>query len=152
HSTVAFTEFSANKIGVMQDVLDPNHAFVQALYQDALGRLAMPAELDFWVSVFVQSGSSAVVNGIEHSPEGRTHLVKGWYRQYLGRTAQNGEEQGFVGLLVNGTAEEQVLSIILGSAEYFNHAPLVPGVGGGPASGQTFVKALFLQLLNRPAA
>jgi hypothetical protein len=42
-------------------------------------------------------------------------------------------------------------AIFLGTPEYFNHAPLVPGVGGGPATDQTFVKALYLQLLQRPA-
>jgi hypothetical protein len=151
HSTLAFTEPDGNKIGVVHDMLDANHAFVQALYHDALGRSANSAELDFWVSALVQSGSAAVVNGIEHSPEGRTHLVRGWYLQFLGRAALNGEEQGFVQLLVNGSTEEQVLSFILGSSEYFNHAPLVPGVGGGSATNQTFVKALYLQLLNRPA-
>jgi virginiamycin B lyase len=152
HSTLAFAEANVGKIGVVHDVVDANHSFVQALYRDALGRTAAPGELDSWVSLLVQSGTSAVVNGVEHSLEGRTHLVKGWYLQYLGRPALNGEEQSFVQLLASGATEEQVQSIILGSTEYFNHAPQVPGVGGGPATGQTFVQALYLQLLGRPAS
>jgi virginiamycin B lyase len=151
HSSVAFTEVARDKIGVVRDVLDSTHAFVQGLYHDALGRTAMPAELNFWGSVLVQSGSAAVVNGIERSPEGRTHLVKGWYLQYLGRPAENGEEQGFVQALNGGATEEDVISVILGSPEYFRHAPLLAMMGGGPSNDQTYIKALYLQLLNRPA-
>ena len=47
--------------------------------------------------------------------------------------------------------EEQTLSLLLASQEYFNRAPSVPGAGR-PASNQTFVKALFRQLLNRSAS
>jgi hypothetical protein len=50
--------------------------------------------------------------------------------------------------MVNGLRPEQVLSLILGSQEYFNHAASVPGVGGAP-SNATFVTALYAQILNR---
>ncbi len=41
---------------------------------------------------------------------------------YLGRAAQGGEELFWVGELLQGATEEQVLSQILGSAEFFNRA------------------------------
>ena len=51
----------------------------------------------------------------------------------------------------SGRTEEQTLSIILGSSEYFNRvAPLVVG-GGATASAQTFVRALYIDLLKRQA-
>ena len=64
----------------------------------------------------------------------------------------NGEEQGFVQALAGGATEEDVISVILGSPEYFRHAPLLPTVGGGPSTDQTYIKALYFQLLNRPAS
>jgi streptogramin lyase len=135
HSTLAFTEF--DRIGVVRGVLDANHSFIQSLYRNALGRAGSMAELDGWVSVLVRAGSGPVVNGIERSPEARTRLVKSWYVTFLGRAAQGGEEQ--------------VLSAILGSGEYFNRAPQVPGVGGGNPSNEKFIQALYSQLLNRSA-
>ena len=53
--------------------------------------------------------------------------------------------------MAHGTRPEQVLSSILGSQEYFNHAPFIPGVGGAP-SDATFVTALYVQVLNRVPA
>jgi hypothetical protein len=129
--------------------LDANHAFVQSLYQGVLGRPGSALELDGWVSVLLQGGNALVASSIEHSIEGRTHRVREFYQTLLGRTAQNGEEQGFVQELADGATEEQVEAGILGSQEFFGHAPQVPGVGGGPTTDRTFVKALYELLLNR---
>jgi hypothetical protein len=134
---------------VSNTALDANHAFVQHLYEDVLGRDGSSLELDGWVGVLLQNGNGVVVAGVEHSFEGRTHLVKGLYQNLLGRTAQNGEEQIFVQELIAGATEEQVEANILGSTEFFNHAPQVPGVGSGPASDRTFVQAVFQLLLHR---
>jgi streptogramin lyase len=151
HATLAFAEFLVDKIGVVEHLLDDNHTFVQSLYQDALGRVATTNELDPWVNLLVQAGRASVVDGIEQSPEARTHLLKGWYLHFLGRPALNGEEQGFVQLLLHGSSESQVLNQILGSPEYFNHAPVAASVGG-PPTNQTFVEALYSQLLQRTAS
>jgi subtilisin-like proprotein convertase family protein len=130
--------------------LTANERYVQVLYLNALGRPGSRAELDFWAARFGSEpqapAQSAVAAGVEHSAEGRAHLVGSWYANYLGRPAQGGEAQGWVNLLLAGSPEEAVLSDILGSQEFFNHAQtLAPG----SSANERFVQALYLLLLNR---
>ena len=82
-------------------------------------------------------------------PEARTHLVKSWYQRYLGQEAGNGEEQGWVGLLLAGETEEQVQAGILGSSEFQSRAQTLISSG---SSDQRYVWALYLVLLNRTAS
>src|SRR5262249_42287577 len=68
-----------------------------------------------------------------------------WYQTFLGRQAQNGEEQVWVNLLQTQT-EEQVLSQILGSAEFATRAQTLAPPG---TANQQYVQSLYLLLLNR---
>jgi hypothetical protein len=136
-------------ITVNKDTLDPDHKFIRQIYFNALGRLGSLAEWNIYQPPLLQAnGRFIVANAIERSLEARDFLVKGWYATYLGRTAVNGEELGWANLMVNGMVPEQVLSLILGSQEYFNRAPTLPGIGGAP-SDAAFATALYVQLLNR---
>jgi streptogramin lyase len=150
HSSLVFAEFgqAANRLAMVHDILDANHSFIQALYQDALGRLGTPAELDNWVSVIVTSGIAPVVNGIEHSSEAYAHLLRNWYSGFLGRTTppSDNELQGYVNLFQAGASEEQVLAQILSSDEFFNFANRLVNAG---TPNERFVTALYLLLLNR---
>jgi predicted outer membrane repeat protein len=129
------------------ELLTPQERFVQALYQDELGRAGATPELDGWVGALKgPGGQQAVVSGILNSPEAQDHLVKGWYITYLGRQASGGEEQGFVNLLQAGQAEEQVLSMVLGSSEFAGHAQTLFSSG---TAQQRVVLALYQLLLNR---
>jgi hypothetical protein len=129
-------------------VLDANHTFVQALYNDFLGRNGAQAELDGWVAALPGLGQGGVANAIARSPEGLTHAVDGLYIQLLGRQAQGGEEQGFVQLLQHGATQEQVVADIVSSPEFATHANTL--VGGNNADA-AFVGALYRLLLNRTA-
>jgi hypothetical protein len=127
---------------------------VQALYLDELGRAGdvnNPVDAGFWVNALVNHTLSpaAVAALVARSAEARTHLVRGWYQTYLGRQAQGGEEQGWVSLLLQGATEEQVVSGILGSGEFFNRAQTLSG-SGTPA--ERYVKALYQLLLGRPGS
>jgi hypothetical protein len=86
-----------------------------------------------------------VATDMAHSFEARDHLVKSWYITYLGRSARGGEEVGLVNLLLTET-NEQVLSLILGSSEFFNHAQALI-TSGSP--DERFVGALYKILLTR---
>jgi hypothetical protein len=102
--------------------------------------------LDGWVAVLKgPGGQSAVAAGIAGSFEGRDHLVKGWYQTYLGRTPMNGEEDRWVNQLASQT-EEQVLSQILASAEFFAHAQTL---GFSGSANSQLIQALYSLLLNR---
>jgi len=131
------------------NVLDANHSFVQALFNDFLGRGGSTAELDGWVSQLAMIGQQGVANAIVRSHEGLTHTVDGFYVQFLGRAAQGGEEQGFVMQLQTGGTQEQVLTELLSSAEFAGHANSLPGAGAD--SNTNFVKALYTLLLHRAA-
>jgi subtilisin-like proprotein convertase family protein len=138
------------EIIVNPTALDKDLLFVRALYYQDLGRQGSLPEWQSWLPVLAQNnGRFIVTNAIERSAEAQHHMIIGWYQTYLGRGLGLGEDQGWVNMLLAGATQEQVLADILGSAEYFNHAPNIPGVGGGPATNTTFVKALYLQLLNR---
>jgi Domain of unknown function (DUF4214) len=128
--------------------LTAQERFVQALYLDELGRAGTTAELDGWVAVMNAPGGSqaSVATDIQHSLEATDHLVKSWYIAYLGRQAGGGEELGFAALLQQGQSEEQVLSDILASPEFYARAQTL--IGSGTAD-ERYVQALYLVLLNR---
>jgi hypothetical protein len=133
--------------------LSTNQRFIHSLYQRSLARAASLAEMDAWVNVLVASGRDVVVNAIERSRESFTHLVKSWYATYLGRNVYGFEEQSWVNQLVSGRTEEQLLPAFLGSDEYKMRSPGIIGLPAGtPASDETFVKALYVQVLHRSVA
>jgi hypothetical protein len=130
--------------------LEGNERFVQALYLDVLGRAGTLAEVEGWASPLYAPGASqaAVAAGIEGSFEARDHLVNSWYATYLGRKAQAGEELGWVNELSTQT-EEQVLSRILASPEFFDHAQGLISTG---TPTERYVQALYQVLLGWSAS
>jgi hypothetical protein len=89
-----------------------------------------------------------VADLIQRSTEAFTRLVQAFYVHFLGRAAAAGEEAGWVGMLLSGQTEEQVLSAFLSTAEFYTRAGgLVPA---GTAD-ERFVRALYDLLLQRPA-
>jgi hypothetical protein len=122
-------------------------AFVNGLYQQELGRSGSNAELDAWLPLLhLPGGQAAVANDIATSTEARDDLVKGWYVTYLGRPAAGNEEQVWAKQLLSGQTEEQTLSAILGTAEFFNHAQTVIATG---TPQERLVQSLYKLLLNR---
>jgi CSLREA domain-containing protein len=132
-------------------VLTGQQRFVQALYLDELGRFAdlgNPLGAGFWVNALTNGilNQAAVATAVLHSQEARTHLVRAWYQTYLARQPLKGEEQSWVTLLQQEQTEEQVLSGILGSTEFFNRAQILIGSG---TPQERYVQALYQLLLNR---
>ncbi len=142
-------------VTINSQALDADSKFIRAVYQQALGRPGTIAEWNFWKTFLVNgNGRDTIANNIERSSEARTRTLDTWYQVYLGR-AQNpsaAEIQFWITSFANGATEEQVLSSLLASGEYYNRAPSVPGVTGGTPSDSAFVQALFIQLLNRKAS
>ena len=144
---------SAGGSDFILSVLTPQQRFVEALYQDDLGRagdLNSPVDAGIWVSLLNQGTATPadVAAGIVQSPEARDHLVKGWYQTYLGRAPMGGEELGWVDLLQQGQTEEQVLSQILASDEFFSDAQNLVATG---TPQERYVEALYQQVLGRTA-
>jgi uncharacterized protein YkwD len=124
-------------------------AYITKFYTTILNRQPSSAEVAGWLPVLAAQGPAAVASAFEHSAEARTRLVDGWYATYLGRQAQNGEEQPLVAALVNGQTEEQALALVLGSPEFYSHAGALSGTG---TADQRYVATLYSLLLNRSAA
>jgi hypothetical protein len=120
--------------------------FVQAMYTDELGRSASATEVAIWVNVLDGSGGqSAVVAGIANSTEASDRVVTLWYQTYLGRAPGAAGVNVWAPLLASQT-QEQVLSDILGSTEFFNDAQ---NMGFGKTKAENYVMALYKDLLGR---
>jgi hypothetical protein len=143
-------DYNSATASVTLTVLTEDERFVRALYRHALGRDGSLAELDIWVAWLNGPGGSraGAAERVENSPEGRTRLVDGWYRTYLGRDAHGREEQGWVNALLAGGREEDVLAGILASPEFYDRAQTLVTAG---SADERFVGALYGLLLGRPA-
>jgi hypothetical protein len=120
--------------------------FVEALFRDELGRTPSAAEVVGWLNVLAgPGGQAAVVAGIANSTEARARVVTGWYQTYLGRTPSATEVSAQVTALASQT-QEQVLSGILGSTEFFSRAQ---NMGFGGTANQNYVEELYQVLLGR---
>jgi Domain of unknown function (DUF4214) len=104
---------------------DSNALFLNALYEDLLGRPIDPDSLAFFER-FLESGRSRgeVALAILGSAEYRAMLVERYSWSYLLRRPTAVEIAGFLALFAKGTTDEQIIAIIVGSEEYFvNLAP-----------------------------
>jgi virginiamycin B lyase len=99
--------------------------FVNALYEDLLGRAPTTAELTL-LGTYPQVLAVAVTLGL---PEYDQDLVTGWFQQFLGRAPTTSELSFYTGQLQNPATNETLMAAILGSGEFFN---LAQG-GSGPA-------------------
>jgi hypothetical protein len=97
-----------------------NAAWLQAVYQDVLGRALDPPGQTTWGDALGSgAGLLAVAGGILGSPEVDLQTVAGFYRQFLRREPEADGLAGFTGALEAGAAEEAVLAALVGSPEYF---------------------------------
>jgi virginiamycin B lyase len=135
---------------VLANGLNVNQAYVQNIYMAVLGRPASDTEQSQKEQSLVANGLAAgVALPTELSPESAGRIVTDWYRTFLGRTPQNGEEAPYVANLLQGGTEEDTLAVILSSDEYYFVA--APRLLNEIPSDATFVRALYRQLLNRDA-
>ncbi len=149
------SSFSA-PVSAVSSMTSDEH-WVLALYQDLLGRNGAKSELDGWVKYIPANGYLFVANGIARSPEALGEIVNSSgvvvgvspngfvnkiYVAFLGRSADLPGDENWVSLLQHGETEEQVMSQILGSQEFYAHS-------GSNNTG--FVEALYTDVLKRPA-
>ena len=97
-----------------------NDAFLNALYQDALGRTPDPGGRAAFDQFLAASGSrtqaaAIIFTSIEHDID----LVAGWYLSFLRRPPDANGLNGFVAALLHGARDETMIAAIVGSDEYF---------------------------------
>jgi hypothetical protein len=129
----------AGTVDVSQ-ALSQQRAFVQALYNDLLGRSGTLAELDSWVAVLMAGGASSetnVVNGILRSDESLGRIVDQYYLQYLGRASDFAGKMAWVAQIKAGMTLEQVQAGFISSAEFLAN------------NNTDYVQGLYRNFLNR---
>jgi uncharacterized repeat protein (TIGR01451 family) len=97
-----------------------NAGFLDALYQDGLGRTADAYGLAAWTQTLANGASRAqVADGIFNSAEYDANLVSSCYATFLRRPADSDGLNGWLARLLGGLKDEQVIAGFLASDEYF---------------------------------
>jgi len=101
--------------------------FLQALYQDTLGRLPDSAGLADFTQALANGTSPAAIGAtILSSQEYLQDEVKNAYLQYLHRAADSTGLNSFVQALQNGAGVAQIIADIMSSGEFFPLPPPPP--------------------------
>lgn len=96
--------------------------FVDALYQDALGRAPQPEELTRGLKLLSQGTSRAdFAKAIFKGAEYYGRLMEGYYEQVLDRSASSTELAGHVIGLRRGQDPEHHIAVLLATDEYLDH-------------------------------
>ena len=116
-------------------------AFVNAAYQDVLGRAADQTALDFWTQASqLEMVRLPLAEALTHSPEYHAELVRQTYQQTLGRPADAAGLGFWTSLMQQGVGEEPLQAALVASNEFYARS------GGDNAS---WLNAVFQQELNR---
>lgn len=98
-----------------------DNGFVTAVFRDVFGRTPTAQERTFWVQVIQQgAGRDQVALSLLRDDEGLAFAAQAHVRRILGRDADANEIAELVFLLQNGSREEDVLALLVGSFEYVN--------------------------------
>jgi hypothetical protein len=100
-----------------------NATFVQAVFEQLLGRAATPQEAQFYQSMIGQSGRDGVVTAILASAEWRTRVVSGYFTALLGRSGTAGEVSALVSAWSGWRATRLAFEA---GAEFYAHAAGLP--------------------------
>jgi hypothetical protein len=96
-----------------------NDGFLNALYQDVLGRAIDPSgQATFTQELASGVTRTQVATEIFSSTEYRQRLVQSYYQSFLHRPADPSGVNGFVQALQAGSTDEEVIASIIGSQEY----------------------------------
>jgi chitodextrinase len=97
-----------------------DRAWVEAMYQNLLGRPADTAGEDFWTRALAAGADrSAVAYGFAASLERESQVIQADYQTFLGRSAGADEVGFWVNAFHGGLANEDVVSGFVGSAEFY---------------------------------
>lgn len=119
---------------------DPNAAYVQAIYQQVLGRSAGSGDVNFWATQLAGGFSHYdFVRFIWDSAEHRAQEVAADFQQFLHRPAGPDDIQYWVSVFQAGASETTVADDILHSTEYLTSA----------ADNAGFIQEVFQDLLGR---
>lgn len=123
-----------------------NQVWISTLYNKVLGRNPEAAGLSFFDNVLIGGYQQQRFNtalSMATSTEYRTNYIKASFTKYLGRTAGTNDINVWLAQFANGMTDQQFISGLVGSNEYFNN----PKKGNG--SELTWLQSAFKDLLNQ---
>ncbi|HET6879570.1 MAG TPA: FG-GAP-like repeat-containing protein, partial [Pirellulales bacterium] len=110
-------EYASHLVAQAGQTLDA--AFVEALFQDVLGRAATEGDVAAFGAMLAQGVSRGEVAAfVLASAEYRGQLAENWYQVSLGRAVDPGALQFIEQSLANGQTDQQLLAAIVSSDEY----------------------------------
>jgi hypothetical protein len=134
---------------VVSNRLTAGQAFVDRLYENFLERPGSVNELNAWASALPALGQLGVASTIARTPESLARLVDHLYWQYLGRPADSAGEAGWVNFLRAGHTEEDVITALGSSGEFYSRASTLANFSSPDVSDANFVRALYVTCLGR---
>jgi uncharacterized protein GlcG (DUF336 family) len=127
------------------------NGFLQAAYNDVLGRNLDPAGGQFWSQALANGRSQTdVAAGILGSVEALQNEINNVYLQFLGRPVDASGLATFTALLQNGGTDEQLVADVIGSDEFSGGAVVDPLPVTSPTT--TLTASQVSVLLSRAAA
>jgi hypothetical protein len=97
-----------------------NNLFLDAVYQDLLGRAPDPQGRAYWNAQFAAgTPRNAVADFFATSPERFGIVVDEAYQQFLGRNPDASGRSYWIGQLRAGLPEEKLYGLLIGSEEFF---------------------------------
>jgi hypothetical protein len=97
-----------------------NQLWVEAMYQDLLGRRPDPAGESYWLALLAAGTDRATVAyGFAASPERVGQLVQQDYQTFLHRPASPGEVAYWVSAFTQGATNEDIVTGFVSSDEYY---------------------------------
>jgi hypothetical protein len=133
----------------VSNFLTPAQAFVDRPYENFLERPGSVSELNPWVAALPTLGQGGIANAIARSPEALARLVDSLYWQYLGRVATAGDESSWAGFMGHGHTEEDVITALCTSAEFYRRAGTLANYSSPDLPDANFVRALYETCLGR---
>jgi hypothetical protein len=127
-------------------VLDLAGILAQAMYLGNWGRFSGDMAANGNLPGVTSDAGLPVAALVQQSTEAFTRLVQELYTVFLGRSARPGEEQGWVGALLGGQTEEQLLSAFLATPEFYGRASMLTAKG---TADEKFISGLYRMLLQR---
>jgi hypothetical protein len=147
----------ATLVGSAEYFNSPSHAggsnqgWINAAYSDILNRAPDPTG-EAAVMAQLQAGVSrfSIALGLLQSSEYRGNLITSYFTKFLGRTPGSAEVANFIGAMQAGATDEDIISVIVASGEYFRRQQ-IPG-GTMADFDYEWISAVYQQVLGRSQA
>ncbi|WP_454860083.1 N-acetylmuramoyl-L-alanine amidase [Promicromonospora soli] len=124
------------------EVAEQYKNFVQAMYQDYLGRPATAADVESWAYRVSIDGQGVLADGMAKSDNYRKVRIAAAFQATLGYTPSSTQVSNYLSQVKQKTRTiDQIEPFLMGTSTYYKH------VGGTDAK---YVTALYQHILHRP--